>query len=189
MSEPTQRIFVAIYPSQEVIRKLKKESETLKKRLPENLLRWLPEENWHITLKFFGNLTAKEVEQLDQNLRFSLKAQRTVAIQLTSITWFPSGKKPSVLAAIANGSPELNRLAMNIHNVDSQHEKSAGNKPYRPHLSLARCRQKRPINAHSSLPLNITPVAFTANQVHLVKSQTLATGATYTKLASYPLLT
>lgn len=189
MKERTQRVFVAIYPTQDVIRKLKKESEVLKKLLPGNLLRWLPEENWHITLRFFGNLTAKEVEQLDQNLRFSLKAQSRVTIQLTSITWFPSSKKPSVLAAIANESPELNSLAMSIHNVDSQHERSAGNKPYRPHLSLARCRQKRPINAHSSLPLNITPVAFTANQVHLVKSQTLPTGAIYSKLASYPLLT
>lgn len=180
-----QRVFTAIYPSQEVIRKLKKESEALKKLLPENLLRWLPTQNWHITLKFFGNLNTQEVKQLNRSLRLRLKTQSTVTIQLTSIAWFPGSEKPTVLAAITNGSLGLSHLAMSINTIASQQ----GTPPFRPHLSLARCRQKPTLATNTSLPLDISPIAFSANQVHLVKSQTLPTGATYTKLASYPLLT
>ena len=189
MNESVLRAFVAIYPNQEVVSQLRHQCDMLQKELPEKLLRWLPSKNWHITLKFLGNINNIQLEFLDKNLSLWLEDQRAVHIQLTSITWFPNRKKANVLAAIAKDNCTLDSLAERVNTLASRQNIMVEKNPFRPHLSLARCRHKPPLTLPFTFPLAIGPIAFKAQQIHLVQSQTFPRGAIYTKLASYSLLT
>ena len=188
-SVPTFRAFVAITPTRQDIRELQLACAELKQQLPSTTLRWLPTHNWHITLKFLGQLTTQQLQQLCNQLQQRLAAEKSFQLQLTSIDWFPNPKKPAVLAAIGADCPALNRLAEFIDAAAAQQGVPLANKPLRAHLSLARCRSKPAPEAGALLPLTLAPTTLTTHHLQLIRSQTFPSGAVYSKLASFPLLT
>ena len=189
MNRSVLRAFIAIYPTQKALSELRKQCNLLPNESLDESLRWLPSKNWHITLKFLGNVDRHQLDHLNKPLNCWLTKQSAVEIQLTSIGWFPNRRKASVLAAVAEDNCHLNHLEMGVNRLVTGQKDAIEDKPFRPHLSLARCRQKPPQITDTIFPLSISPITFTATQVDLVWSQTFPEGAVYTKLASYPLLT
>jgi 2'-5' RNA ligase len=70
------RAFIAIELSEQLQDALEKQTTRLRQSLGDELIRWIPTQNMHLTLKFIGNIAASHVEfsQADfSNSRFTLR--------------------------------------------------------------------------------------------------------------------
>ncbi len=98
-------------------------------------LRWSPPESWHITLQFLGTATPEQYACLADRLR-SVHAA-TVRIAPDEIGAFQSA---GVLYAGLKPSPELTALQKRITAATALCGFSAEERPYHPHITLARTR-------------------------------------------------
>lgn len=108
-------------------------------RLQTNLpkARWRPQENFHITLKFYGEVehdTAKRLHEALSSIRFE-----EFEVSLKGAGWF-GGKKPqSVWVGVAPSEP-----LSTLHRACTKAARIAGLTPeqqrYTPHVTLAYCR-------------------------------------------------
>ncbi|RRJ84314.1 2'-5' RNA ligase family protein [Aestuariirhabdus litorea] len=100
-------------------------SRDLAPRFPE--ARWVPPENYHITLYFLGQVVASEIDGLIARLR-SLDLTQAVAAATGDFIWLPSPTRPQVLALAVDSGGALEALASRLENPQ----------PLLAHITLAR---------------------------------------------------
>ncbi|WEX88837.1 RNA 2',3'-cyclic phosphodiesterase [Sinorhizobium garamanticum] len=102
--------------------------------------RWIDVENYHITLRFIGDVdgrTADEiVERLDRIERPEFQ------LQLTGTGAFGSKKPHSVWAGVSN-EPEMFALQAEIERICQRLGLSSDPRKFTPHVTLARLRSSR----------------------------------------------
>ncbi|KXG43821.1 RNA 2',3'-cyclic phosphodiesterase [Tepidibacillus decaturensis] len=132
------RLFVALKLAEHVKNELKQQLPIIRNSL--QLGKWVPEENWHITLLFLGEVDEKEMESLDQALNEAVKNVVPFQLQLKNISAFPSENKPNILWAGVHGDLQmLNKLYQNFVEALTKTKITFDAKPkYTPHVTLAR---------------------------------------------------
>ncbi len=173
------RLFTAIPLPTKVINDLKLTIENIsqtnikmRKTLPQNL---------HITLCFLGNKKEKEIPQINQILTQISHQTKTFILILEKIVFFPSTHKPHMIWAKFKENKEYENLVKKIFKKTST---NSNNKNILPHITLARIKQKGPINI--SLPnLQIHPI--TVSSFNLVSSQLTSDGPIYNIMSSFKL--
>jgi RNA 2',3'-cyclic 3'-phosphodiesterase len=98
--------------------------------------RWLRPESLHITLKFIGEQTPAQVEAIAERLR-SVKA-RAFDLRVSGYGFFPTAKAPRVFWIGVSPVSELATLAASIDAATSEAGVPREERPYSPHLTLAR---------------------------------------------------
>lgn len=101
-------------------------------------VRWVPEEQLHLTLKFVGDLVETSVLQLKKNLgeiRFE-----PFGIFLESTGFFPERGSPRVYWAGVSPRKELFELQKKADEMAVQAGGEKGRYSYKPHITLARIR-------------------------------------------------
>src|SRR5579872_5010231 len=127
------RLFIGIPLPSEVVTALERLSHSL--RSAGDSLRWSSPETWHITLQFLGETSIENYACVVQHLR-KIKSP-TVPIWLSGTGFFD---RAGVFFAGVNVSPELRQLEKQVVAVTSQCGVEAENRPYRPHVTLARAK-------------------------------------------------
>jgi len=61
------------------------------------LIRWVPRENLHLTLKFLGDISPASVELLTQMIRAEADSCPSFEMQLSGLASFPSLQRPRVI--------------------------------------------------------------------------------------------
>jgi 2'-5' RNA ligase len=90
------RLFIAVEIPAEIQKNVYKETNTLRQGL-DSVIRWVPVENMHLTLKFLGDVSPSSVEFLRQMLRNEADAIPCFTIHLTGLGSFPSLRRPRVI--------------------------------------------------------------------------------------------
>jgi 2'-5' RNA ligase len=166
-TQAPNRLFVAVWPSQDVV-------EVLSRSLPRpdhDAARWVPQQHWHITLRFLGHAPVDEV---------SARLERTILPAATaSIGPAVTRLGPDAVVIPVSG---LDHLAAAVRQTTADLGRPSGSRPFNGHLTLARLRGRA-----TSTVLG-TPLAavFDVREVALVNSTTLPTGAVYETLARFP---
>ena len=159
-----QRLFAGLSIPDHIAQKLL----LLQTNLPK--ARWRPRENFHITLKFYGEVehdTAVRLHEALSAIRFE-----EFEVSLKGAGWF-GGKKPqSVWVGVAPSEP-LNKL----HLASSKAARIAGlsleQQRYTPHVTLAYCRTT-PIEPVASWVTPLTDLVtepFAMESFHLYSSR------------------
>ena len=161
------RLFLAVFPPVDVVERLGE----LERPEVEGL-RWTKREQWHITLRFFGEAEQGNVEDSMQGLR---GAATTVLLGPAS-RWL-GGR---VLALPADG---LDELAAEVRARTETIGLAPGRRNFTGHLTLARTR-RRLAGAVVGQPFD---AQFKATELWLVSSKLHPDGARYTKLSHWPL--
>jgi 2'-5' RNA ligase len=160
------RLFVAVWPSAQAcdhVRALPRDGWTG--------VRWIPEENWHVTLAFVGEARVDAVVAA-----LTSAALPTARVGVTShLTLL--GRNSLVVAV--TGVDALAR-AVRLATLPG-----GGDQPFRGHLTIGRSIGKRPITGTSS-PAGGPSVEFDATQVDLVTSTLSSQGARYDTVATFP---
>lgn len=108
-------------------------------------LKWVPKENYHITLKFLGNQPQTIVVDIKKALEKAVENEEIFSYKLEKLGVFPSKSRPRVFwVGVGNGSNELIRIQEKIDieltKIGFEREKRS----FHPHLTIARI--KKPIS-------------------------------------------
>jgi len=149
--------------------------------------RWIDADNYHITLRFIGDVdhqTADEVadglDRLSNSLRFD--------VRLTHLGSF-GGDKPRALYAGIEPSEALNRLQAAQERVLQRIGLPAEGRKFVPHVTLARLRGATALEvAHFMADAGrFEPLSFPVGRFVLYSSKDSVGGGPYVVEQSYPL--
>ena len=152
-----------------------------------NKARWVRPENLHVTLKFIGNVDAGKIDPIRDALA-EVCSGSAVELHFRGMGFFPNEKRPRVLWAGIEGSPNLAPLAASI---DARLEKLGiprETREFSPHLTLARFDPPSISETLRTVAQENGAREFGAlstGEFHLFESKTRPTGAEYTRLSSF----
>lgn len=203
------RLFVAISVPDPVKDEIEKAQIEMRSALPGNFMRWTKREQFHLTLKFLGNVAGARVAELTEVLREACQPFGALRLRAERVGFFPDARFPRVAwVGVNDDEGILLRLQRTIEaNVEcfieenGEHPGSAGVSPagrqrsqeaFMGHVTLARIQGVRRPQAESlsKLALGMAGRFFggwMANRVELIRSELASGGSRYTTLAAIPL--
>ena len=98
--------------------------------------RWVPPENYHVTLRFIGEVPAWRAEEIDHALA-GLRASG-FALQLAGVGTFEKGGKVLSLWVGVDRNPALEHLQSKIETAMQRAGLEAERRRFNPHVTLAR---------------------------------------------------
>jgi 2'-5' RNA ligase len=112
--------------------------------VPHPPWRWIPPENYHLTLKFLGEVDDELLPSLFEAAARAASAAKPFTIAFGVFGAFPSLSRPRVLFyRVEDGADMLSALALNLESYLEGCGFEPERRPFRAHLTLARI--KRPI--------------------------------------------
>jgi RNA 2',3'-cyclic 3'-phosphodiesterase len=167
-------------------------TSNLRKRIG-SLVRWVPMENMHLTLKFLGDISPSNMNMLCQMLHAETDLFNCFDLRLNGLGSFPSLKRPRVIYIGIQAPAALEVLQRGIESASRRLGYESEERGFSPHLTIGRVRQnitateqqviRRALEETEIDSLGSTRV----DSVHLYKSDLRPTGSVYTRLFSAPL--
>ena len=195
------RIFIGIDLDPEVRARIERFLEGVQGFAPD--ARWVRPESLHITLKFIGEQPPDRVEAITGRLR--RVEGSAIEIRTAGYGFFPTAKAPRVFWIGIQAGPDLAALAGNIDMATAELGIPREDRPFSPHLTLARARGSRssgspkwrkgdgPNSVFAVLEKRLAAMAeldfgtMTAGEFILYQSQLSPKGSKYTKLQHFSL--
>jgi 2'-5' RNA ligase len=134
-------------------------------------LRWSGREQWHITLAFYGELAPERLPALARRLARVAGRTPPLDLALTGGGAFPTAERAHVLWADVRGDLRgLRRLADSAAASGRRLGAPPDRKPYRPHLTLARCRTPTDLSEIVARLASADGGRWHAAELHLIRS-------------------
>ena len=190
-----KRIFVAVDISEESRERAALYINNLRKEFSNLRVGWEKPEKLHITLKFLGEISEKQIEDLKIVMgntvskitqTFSFDSAYRIVISDTGV--FPNQKKARVLWL---GLHDETEVLQKINGVLESECKIKGfveeKRKFSPHLTIARLREpfysQQLVEKH--LENEFEPVAFEFSEIVIYESKLKPTGSIYEKFVSF----
>ena len=107
-------------------------------------VRWTPPENFHLTLKFLGNVAPERLEKLSAELHEKAKICSSFLVECRGLGAFPRLERPQVIwLGIGEGAPELCALATAVEEAGAAVGFQREQRRFHPHLTLGRVRSPK----------------------------------------------
>ena len=147
-------------------------------------LSWVRPENLHITLRFLGDLDDSAVQRVCDSAARDVGEENSPRARLGPIGAFPNLARPRVVwVGLAEGEEAVSALARTVNDALGRGGFGAPDKPFRPHLTLARVREgARGLEALRDAAPPPPPPAALLDRVCVMKSELHPAGARYTAL-------
>lgn len=148
-------------------------------------LRWLKPEQMHLTLVFLGDVVDARVPELAAALGRGID-QRPFDVTFESVGVFPARGAPRVLwVGVGAGADEVASLQRELAARLAALGVPLEDRPFRPHLTLARWRESRPPDSERALKAAPRGIVARAriDGATLYQSRLSPAGSTYTPLA------
>jgi 2'-5' RNA ligase len=183
------RTFVALVIPKPWIRYLARIEEELSNRMSG--LSWVKPDNMHITIRFLGDLGDSGVRRAGESARRGADPHAAFHARLGELGAFPTVNRPRVLwMGLAEGSAESAALAKSVNHSLQSDGFGPPDKPFRPHITLARVReQAQGVETMREYALPPPPEAALLDRIVVMKSDLHPTGARYTALEEIRLRT
>lgn len=188
------RLFIAIEIPLPLLEQIDKAVEPLRQSIPSGLIRWVPYQNIHLTLKFLGDVSPSNVDFLRQALAQEAARHLPFEVVIEGFGVFPDMKRPRVLWIGVKAPARLFQLQRGIDSATQRLGYAAEEREFTPHLTVGRVRSQvhaDEIAQIRSALQRFSPMqshAFTVNAVHLIRSDLRPEGAYYTRLFTAPLV-
>jgi 2'-5' RNA ligase len=181
------RAFVAIVPPDDVLDVVARVVAALDSEVPG--ARWTRREQWHLTLQFLGNRV--DLDATATALR-TLEGAASASLQLGRLGAFSTPRRARVVwLGVAEGGGWLGALAADVARTLAPTGFVPEDRPYHPHLTLARFAAPADVRAALEAPAAVPagPIGprWTPSELVLFHSVTRREGATHTRHAVIPL--
>ncbi len=177
------RLFIAANIPEDIRSSFADLTSSLSARLPG--VRWVRKENFHVTLKFLGEVSERRIEKMSPALAELAHETKPFTISFEGLGAFPDLRRPHVLwVGIDRGVSDLRAIAEGIKNrvwleADRDEREFSG------HVTIGRVA--RPIGAVSFVGTNAAFGSFELDRIDLMQSVTLREGPEYHVVRSFPL--
>ena len=183
------RLFIGIALPDDIRARIFALSETLSPAVPS--AKWVVAPSLHITLKFLAENPPERVSEITDAMSRAFAGASPFEMTLDRIGMFPSPKHARVLwLGVSDGFAETTDLAASLDRELEQIGFRAEERPYHPHITLARLRVPRPLaqlaeDASAGTP----PLAASVSvaRVTLFESKLSRAGAQYFTVEEVPL--
>lgn len=185
-----RRVFVAINPDERTIVRIGKVVGECRKKLSpgiEKQIRFLPPENWHITLSFLGYQEEAGIEEIKAALGEAAKNFAPLEVELRKLIWGPPGKTPRMIWLLSDSATSRKVGEIKNHIEDILEARNIPfdreTRPFNAHVTLARFDLKLP-QPRPEIEKNID-LRFEAKSLDLMESKLKRGGAEYTILQRF----
>lgn len=188
---PTIRSFIALNLTADIHRQLDEIIQSLKQQT--TIVRWVPSQNIHLTLKFLGDVSLANIETLQRVLAGEAARHAPFTFTVSGFGAFPNTRWPRVLWVGVQAPAALTAAQHGIEAETQRLGYTGEERPFSPHLTLGRVSNNASPQEARRLSDALTQVKIgelgqvMVKSVYLYRSDLNPGGATYTPLASFPL--
>lgn len=181
-----RRTFVAIELPAAVRRVLAGLRDKLQRQWPGAAVRWARPEGTHLTLRFLGDTTERQVAEVESGLRRIAAELEPFDMSLTQVGTFPREGRPRVIwVGVADDGAHLRPLQRAVEELARSLGWERERQAYVPHLTLGRVRPK--VSPPAKWGANVEGIGFRVDRVALMESLLRPTGAEYARIGEVPL--
>jgi 2'-5' RNA ligase len=187
------RLFVGIELDRAVAAAAASLTDELRRRAqrmaPRARITWIPEERFHLTVRFIGNADDDAQRAIQRELEPPL-GLAPFDISLLGTGAFPSSGRPQVLwVGLAAGLESLRQIETEVSRRLERAGVRREERPYGPHLTLARVRDAAGLRSRALFDgLEATPLGTSrVEAITLFESRLSPGGPTYLPLQRTPL--
>ena len=183
------RAFVAVPLPPGWIDRLLAVQKTLQRRLPFAAVRWTKPGQIHLTVRFFGDIPAREIQNLVLALRAASQGVAPFLLGIDKPGGFPNLKAPRVIwLGLTRDLDSLVNLQARIERATRAWGEQPEARDFHPHLTLARIKGASPRECQQ-ISERLAELAlagfdpFRVQQFDLLSSELLPEGPIYRRLA------
>lgn len=150
--------------------------------------RWIEPSDYHITLRFLGDVDVEVAESLHERL-IEARPRPRFSVTLDGLASF-GGDKPRAILATVLPTSELLDLQAEQERLSRQAGAEPERRRFTPHVTLARLRREagpEDVAAYLGERDLFTPLTFMAERVALFSARESKGGGPYVVEAAYPL--
>ena len=187
------RLFIAVAIPEAVKAKMAEAQAELRRALPEHGFRWTRREQFHLTLKFLGDVDAARVEALGEAIRAACREFGVLHLRAERVGFFPDLRYPRVVwTGVQEQAERLTPLQQTVAAATRAFTSEQREERFTGHVTLARIKAiKRPeAEALGMAAAGMADRIFghrTAGQVELMRSVISPQGASHSSLAKIAL--
>ncbi|NDY74013.1 RNA 2',3'-cyclic phosphodiesterase [Desulfobacter hydrogenophilus] len=145
---------------------------------------WPSTQNFHLTLKFLGNISKRALPCIKTMLSEAIADKARFNITFNRLGIFPNVHHPKVLwIGPDKTNPKEVALQRDIDLRLNKCHPFVKEKRFSPHITLSRVRHYvKPGTLKKALKIETGTIKIPVNQVHLIKSQLYSSGAVHSSL-------
>jgi 2'-5' RNA ligase len=149
-------------------------------------VKWVKEQNLHVTLLFLGYISDDSIGEICESVRSAAGKIDTFDLEFTEIVLAPAKENPRMVWLTGKKSEELRVLQENIEKALGTYV--ASKKSFRPHVTLGRIRVHKwqALAENPDIFLKF-PLTVPAESVQVMASDFADDGPEYTVIESCPL--
>jgi RNA 2',3'-cyclic 3'-phosphodiesterase len=179
------RLFVAIRLPEDVMDEIAAAFEPWRTVLP--MVRWVPRENWHVTMRFLGSMPPSSVPSVRERLAQVAGTTAPFDTRVHGVGAFPSLRRAHVLwAGIDDDVGQLAILATAIQ-ASLSSELGPEGRPFTPHVTVGRSA-KDPVALQGGFGTTLLESdRFRVEEIVLMRSHLRRPASAYERIATYPM--
>ncbi len=187
------RSFIAVEIPPEVQNAISKSLAPLQKALPKPLIRWVAPNNVHLTLKFLGDVSPVNLEQLAEAIRAEAGTHPAFSMSVGGIGAFPNSRRARVIWIGLDAPASLAALQRGVEAASATLGYAAEDRAFSPHLTVGRVGQHVSVAEMHQIhtALEATKIGslgqVQVSSVHIFKSDLRPGGSIYTPLYVLPM--
>lgn len=160
----------------------------LRERLPK--ARWTSSDQWHVTLKFLGEVAEEAVPEVRRIVEAAASESESVSACLTDVGSFPNSHSARVLwVGLEDAEGVMGRLASSMRDLFGAAGFRLEGSEFHPHLTVARFRVPQPVGEvlDEAEPLDFDRSPFDIAEIVLYRSRLSPKGAAYQPMERFHL--
>lgn len=180
-------MFCAIALTSEARDRVARHVASLRQLVPDARASWTRPENIHLTLKFLGDISPASVSDLSDAAKRAVAKLEGFTIRVEQAGFFPPRGAPRVLwLGINDEEAQLAQLHDRLEVECAKAGFPRENRPFRPHLTIARLRQASHAAtlASTHLQMDFAPVEVAISALLVIRSELSSSGSKYTVISA-----
>jgi 2'-5' RNA ligase len=187
------RLFVAISIPEPVRDEIIRVQQELQPLVPRDVVRWARSDQFHLTLRFLGDVPADGVEDLKKSVGAVCRNARPLSLRAEGVGFFPNPRSPRVIwVGINDRKGRLVDLQRQIEAAVRFFTAEPGEKNFTGHATLGRLKNPKPADIWdlAARAQSLEKRRFgewKADEIEIIRSELSPAGARYTSLAAFRL--
>jgi 2'-5' RNA ligase len=186
------RLFIALSISDSVRREMEVAQNELREALPGRAVRWTRPDQFHLTLKFLGDVPVGRVDLLIDSVRKACACFSSLSLIAEGLGCFPNERRPRVIWIGMHDHPQLKPLQSAINIATTEFGQAELEKDFKGHFTIGRIKEISSLERKTLTRLlsELRARSFgnwTANEVKIIRSELSDSGVTHKDVMAIPL--